>query len=132
MKANVFDRAVQLDMDRNARREAPGMDKIIERLHASDRYVRVGFIDDETLSSWQAWVAQFCARPFSWGRLHFLARRMYRDSPHVEAEVEDLLADPGANLRRIYQQVPRKQMREFRQFAVFEAARQIKERLDVT
>ena len=53
MKANVYDRAVQLDMDRNARLEAPGMDKIIERLHSSDRYVSVGFIDGETLSSWQ-------------------------------------------------------------------------------
>ena len=46
MKANVYDRAVQLDMDRNARQEAPGMDKIIEQLHSSDRYVRVGFIDE--------------------------------------------------------------------------------------
>ena len=132
MKANVFDRAVQLDMDRNARREAPGMDKIIERLHDSDRYVRVGFIDNHILNSWQTWVAQFCARPFSWDRLHFLARRMYRDSPHVEAEVEDFLDDPSAGLKRVYDQVPQKQIREFREFAVNEAARHIMERLDVS
>ena len=132
MKANVYDRAVQLDMDRNARLEAPGMDKIIERLHASDRYVRVGFIDGETLSSWQAWVAHFCARPFSWERLHFMAQRMYRGSPQVEEEVEDFLTDPAANISRVYQQVPQKRISEFRGFAVTEAAREIKERLDVS
>ncbi len=132
MKANVYDRAVQLDMDQNARREAPGMDAIIERLHDSDRYVRVGFIDDETLGAWQAWVAQFCARPFSWERLHFLARRMYKDSPHVEAEVEDFIADPSANLKHVYNQLPRNRIRDFRELAVDESARQIKERLDVS
>lgn len=131
MKANIYDRAVQLDMDRNARHEAPGMDAIIERLHASDRYVRVGFIDGKTLSSWQTWVAHFCARPFSWDRLHFLARRMYKNSPHVEEEVDDFLADPSANIRRVYQQVPQKRINDIREFAVDEAAREIKERLDV-
>lgn len=132
MKANVYDRAVQLDMDRRARREAPGMDAIIERLHDSNRYVSVGFIDDETLNSWQAWVAQFCARPFSWERLHFLARRMYKDSPHVESEVDDFIADPSANLKRVYNQLPRNRISEFREYAVVESARQIKERLDVS
>lgn len=131
MKANVFDRAVQLDLDRNARREAPGMDKIIERLHDSDRYVRVGFIDADTLNEWQAWVAEFCARPFSWDRLHFLARRRYKNSPHVDSEVEDFLSDPSANISRVYEKVPRKQIRDFREFAVTESAREIKERLDV-
>ena len=132
MKANIYDRAVQLDMDRNARLEAPGMDKIIERLHSSDRYVRVGFIDEETLSSWQAWVAHFCARPFSWERLHFLAQRRYRGSPQVEAEVEVFLADPSTSLTQIYQHVPQKRISEFRGYAVTEAAREIKERLDVS
>ena len=132
MKANIYDRAVQLDMDRNARREAPGMDAIIKRLHASDRYVRVGFIDGETLNSWQAWVAHFCARPFSWERLHFLARRMYKDSPHVEEEVDDFLTDPADNLKRVYNRLPSNRIRDFREFAVVEAAREIKERLDVT
>ncbi len=131
LKANVFDRAVQLDMDRRARTEAPGMDKIIERLHESDRYVRVGFIDEDTLSSWQAWVAQFCARPFSWDRLHFLARRMYRDSPTVEQEVDGFLTDPSSNLKQVYDRLPGNRMRDFRQFAVTESARQIKERLDL-
>ena len=132
MKANVYDRAVQLDLDRNARQEAPGMDKIIERLHTSDRYVRVGFIDGEALSSWQAWVAHFCARPFSWERLHFMAQRMYRGSPKVEADVEDFLTDPATNLQQVYQRVPQKRISEFRGFAVTEAAREIKERLDAS
>ena len=130
MKANVYDRAVQLDMDRRARHEAPGMDKIIERLHASDRYVRVGFIDGETLGSWQAWVAHFCARPFSWERLHFLARRMYKNSPEIEEEVDGFLTDPSTNLRSVYNRLPGNRIRDFREFAVAEAAQQIRERLD--
>ena len=132
MRANVYDRAVQLDMDRRARSEAPGMDAIIERLHDSDRYVRVGFIDDETLNSWQAWVAHFCARPFSWERLHFLARRMYKYSPEIEDEVDGFLENPSDNLDRVFQKLPKKRISDFRQFAVHEAAREIKERLDVS
>ena len=132
MKANVYDRAVQLDMDRNARQEAPGMDKIIERCTPPTDTCASASSTVRPSTAGRTWVAHFCARPFSWERLHFLAQRRYRGSPQVEEEVEVFLADPSTSLRQIYQQVPQKRISEFRGYAVTEAAREIKERLDVS
>ncbi len=130
MKANVSDRAIQLDMDRNARKEAPGIDKVIEQLQQSEIGVQVEFIDSVTLSSWRVWVSDFVARPFSWDRLSFLAQRMYRNSQEVQVEVESFLSSLSASLEKVYDRVPKQKLKEFRENAVFESARLIKERLD--
>ena len=130
MKANVSDRAIQLDMDRNARKEAPGMDKVIEQLQQSEIGVQIEFIDSETLSSWRVWVSDFVARPFSWDRLSFLAQRMYRDNQDVQVEVESFLSSLNSSLEKVYDRVPKEKLREFRKNAVVESARLIKERLD--
>lgn len=131
IKASVSDRAVQLDMDREAWEEAPGMDKVIEQLQRSDRGVDVGFIDTETLGQWRSWVSDFSGRPFSWDRLSFLAQRMYRDSEEAQMVVESFLSSLHTNLRGVYSRVPKKKVKEFREKAVSESTRLIKERLDV-
>ena len=130
MKANVSDRAIQLDMDRNARKEAPGMDKVIEQLQQSEIGVQIEFIDSETLSSWRVWVSDFVARPFSWDRLSFLAQRMYRDNQDVQVEVESFLSSLHSSLEKVYDRVPKEKLSEFRENAVSESAKLIKERLD--
>ena len=107
------------------------MDKVIEQLQRSDRGVDVGFIDTETLGQWRAWVSDFSGRPFSWDRLSFLAQRMYRDSEEAQMVVESFLSSLHTNLKGVYSRVPKKKVKEFREKAVSESTRLIKERLDV-
>ena len=57
---------------------------------------------------------------------------MYKNSPEIEDEVDGFLTDPSSNLQRVFQKLPKKRISDFREFAVDEAAREIKERLDVS
>ncbi len=132
VEANVLDRALQLDMDRQAREAAPGMDRIIEQLQQSDRDVQVGFIDAALLSDWRAWVSDFSARPFSWDRLFFLARRRNAGGPETRAIVEDFISSPHSNLQKVHRRVPKEEVKEFRERAIAESARLIREHLNVS
>ena len=130
IEANVWDRAVQLDMDRAAWEQIASMDKVIESLAQSDRGVEVGFIDAATLSRWRTWVADFGRRPFNWDRLYFLARRMYRENEEAQMVAESFLSSLNANLNKVYKKVPRRRIKDFQEEAVSESARLIKEHLD--
>ena len=130
VEANIWDRALQLDMDRAAWEQTASMDRVIESLQRSDWGVEVGFIEAETLGQWRAWVTDFSRRPFNWDRLHFLARRMYRDGEEAQMVVESFLSALHTNLNRVYAKVTRKKIRDFHEEAVSESARLIKEHLN--
>ena len=131
IEANVSDRALQLDLDKAAGDEIANMDNITETLQSSDQDVDVGFIDSETLSQWRAWVSDFSQRQFSWDRLHFLMRRMYRENEEVQMVVESFLSSLPASLERVYERVPRDGIRAFQKMTLRKSVQLIKEYLDV-
>jgi hypothetical protein len=130
VEANVWDRVLHLDLDRVAWEESGAMDGAIGSLPGSDQGVELEFIDADTLGQWRAWVYDFSRRPFNWGRLNFLAQRMYRDSEEAQIVVNSFLSEPQASLGKVYSKVPKKRIKEFRENAVAESVRLIKDHLD--
>ena len=78
VEANIWDRALQLDMDRDA---ISRMDRLIqdgEALTNAHVGVEVGFLDEAQLEEWRDWVSRFLSWEFSWDRLKRALNRMYR------------------------------------------------------
>ena len=131
VKANIWDRALQLDMDKRAREELEGMGQVQGFLEGSESGVEIGFISAETLSRWREWVIESTTREFSWERLRFLTRRMYQDDPYATDLVEQFLQGVPSNLERVYNVVPEEAIAAYRHKAVAESIRLIKEYLSV-
>ncbi|MBM3925570.1 MAG: zinc dependent phospholipase C family protein [SAR202 cluster bacterium] len=129
VEANVSDRALQLDLDRQAWEEVLSIESVLDMLNGSDDGVSIGFIDSPTLAQWRAWVVDFGRRPFSWGRLSFLVRRMYKEDQEAQMVVESFLSGLYTNLNRVYSRVPKKRIKEFNEKSVSESVRLIKENL---
>ena len=128
--ANIWDRALQLDMDRAADEEMSGMGQVRSLLLGSESGVDVGFIEPDTLGQWREWVTEFTSREFSWDRLRFLTRRMYRDDPDAAQMVEDFLQSAPGSLESVYEKVPAGRIAQYREQVITEAARLIREYLD--
>ena len=131
VKANIWDRALQLDMDKMAQEELDGMGQVRSLLEGSESGVEIGFISAETLSRWREWVIEFTTWEFSWERLRFLVGRMYRDDSHAMEEVEQFLHCVPSNLERVYNVVSADTIADYRHKAVAESIRLIKEYLSV-
>ena len=127
--ANIWDRALQLDMDRAAGEELDGMDQVRSMLLGSESGVDVGFIEPDTLVQWREWVTEFTTREFSWDRLRFLTRRMYRDDPDAAQMVEEFLLGAPGSLESVYDRIPEERIGEYREQVITEAARLIREYL---
>lgn len=130
VEANIWDRAVQLDLDRAAWEQGKRMDRVIQWLEKPHGDVEVGFIDSQTLWQWRTWVTDFSRRPFNWDRLHFLAQRMYRENEEAHMIVESFISALHDNLNRVYSKVPRKKVQAFREEAVGQSVRLIKDYLN--
>ena len=121
--ANVWDRALQLEMDRRAYEEtAP---ETYLSLAGAEEDVEIGFIDAPTLKAWREWVESFCGRGFSWDRLRFLARR-HQDPAHLERAqqaADEFLESVPRGLSRLAEIVPPKAVERYEEVVVEEAAR---------
>jgi len=130
IEANVWDRAVQLDMERESIDQMMNVDDIIEALQDADRGVGIGFIDAKILRNWNDWVADFIGRPFKWDRLYFLVKRMYREDEEAQLVANNFLSSLYPNLNKVYRKVPRSLIKDFESMAVCESTRLIREHLD--
>jgi hypothetical protein len=110
---NVMDRALQMEMDRQAYDTVQGLR---HHLVGSEDGIEVGFIDKSTLSQWCQWVEDALARSFSWERLRSIGKRRQAEADYRVAElaVEEFLKDVTLGMRRIYQRVPRRCLEEYR------------------
>ncbi len=106
MRANMLDRALQLDMDRKFWASAG------EALAAVDfdpEEVHVGFLDAETLGQWRDWVFEVVGRGFTWDRLKFMSRRIATgdDLDAAERSVDEFIEGMPGSLDQVYALVPR-------------------------
>ena len=131
VRANIWDRALQLDMDKAASEELHDMEEVRCSLEGSELGVEVEFISTETLGRWREWVTEFTTWEFTWDRLRFLTRRMYQDDAGATEMVEEFLRCVPTNLKRIYDVVPEGKLSAYREKVVTESMRLIKEYLSV-
>ena len=117
MRANMLDRALQLDMDRQV------WDRAANALAAAEfnpEEVDIGFLDTETLGQWRDWVFNVVDRGFTWDRLRFMSRRIAAgdDVSAAERFVDEFIEGMPASLDQVYALVPRTTVADFKTDAV--------------
>jgi hypothetical protein len=99
-RANVMDRVIQFEMDRQKREDRPAIDAMCADIAATALEITIGFIDIETLRRWREVNLDFLMAPPTWERFRNVASRHLRaygvDEP---AELERFMAEVPALLR---------------------------------
>ena len=128
LEGNIWDRALQLEMDRTA---MSGMDGVLrdgETFTEAHVGVEVGFLDEAQLEEWCSWVSRFLSWDFSWDRLKRALNRMYRDDDAVQSEVQTFIENMPESLDRVYEKIPRVKIDAYQQGALKETLAQVRER----
>ena len=128
-EAQIWDRAIQLDMDRQAHQELEGFTQAGQIICSGEEGVEIDFISAEMLAEWRQWVTRFMGWEFDWQRLKRALNRMYRDNNEVQDMVDRFLAEMPSSLDEVYEKVPRKSIEAYRNAAVEQTLLQVKEYL---
>ena len=120
VESHIWDRALQLDMDRRAEQAMQGFTAAGQDIDCSDPGIDVGFLDTEVLREWRGWVQWALGREFSWERLKRALNRMYRDNDNVQTEVERFLEHMPYSMERIYEQIPEDKLDAYQRRALEE------------
>ena len=128
--ANICDRAVQLEMDRQALLKHGGLKSIRSQLTNAHVGVEVGFLSMGVLADWSDWVIGYTQQEFTWDRLKRLARRQYpKDDTAAQKAADDFLSNMPYSLERVYDLVPKKVLQSYRDGAVESWAKMVQEYL---
>ena len=96
-RADMMDRAVQYELDRQARADREEMTQIVRELAHPAQGVEVRFIDDGALSLWRELMVEALNRPPDWERFRFFGGRALKaagvDTPEAFAEFVKTLPD---------------------------------------
>ena len=128
VEANLWDRALQLEMDRKA---APDMDRLLhngEVLAGAEVGVEIGFLGEASLQEWREWVWRFLGWDLTWDRLKRALNRMYRDDDDVQRTVDKFIQDMPLSLERIYDKIPRNKIEIYQEKALEDTLVQVHER----
>ena len=128
LSANIWDRALQLDMDRRALSQTNGLLRDGEALDEADSGVNVDFLDSESLREWREWVCRFLGWEFSWDRLKRALNRIYRDDEDVQLAVDSFIQDMPGSLEQVYEKIPLKQIDNFQKGALEHTLDHVRER----
>jgi hypothetical protein len=113
--ANICDRAVQLEMDRQALLKHGGLKSIRNQLTNAHVDVEVGFLSMRVLADWSDWVIGYTQQEFTWDRLKRLAKRQYpKDDTAAQKVADDFLSNMPYSLKRVYDLVPKKVLQSYR------------------
>jgi hypothetical protein len=128
VEAHLWDRALQLDMDRRALHQMNGSLRNAETLADADSGVDVGFLDSESLKEWREWVCRFLGWEFSWDRLKRALNRIYRDDEEVQQTVDGFIQDMPHSLERVYEKIPLAKIDNYQQGALEHTLEHVVER----
>ena len=106
----MWDRTLQLEMDRKTFAAMDGLHQAAEDIICGDQSVDVGFLEVALLQEWREWVGRFMTRDFSWDRLKRAMNRMYRDNDDVQQTVDKFLQGMPYSLERIYEKIPEERL----------------------
>lgn len=132
VEAQMWDRALQLDMDRVVLTENGGLSTHNDAIASIDTLPALEFLQDELLDEWRGWVARLLGWDFTWERLKRAMNRMYRDNDEVQLVVDGFLEQMPQSLERVYERVPHDLIDHYRQRVVQETIVQAREYLSAT
>ena len=118
VEAQIWDRALQLDMDRRVTESMEGFSSASQEIDCSDPGIDVGFLDTEVLQEWRTWVQWALNREFSWERLKRALNRMYRDNDAVQSEVDRFLENIPYSMEKVYEKIPEEKLAAYEKRAV--------------
>ena len=118
VEADIWDRAVQLDMDRISLPDVRGPLNAGPAVSCGDTDVAVTFFEDGLLGQWKDRVSSFVGREFEWSRLKFALNRMYRDNDQVQETVDRFLDRMPHSLDEVYERIPEAKVENYRREAV--------------
>jgi len=127
VEANIWDRALQLNMDQQTLPKLNGEIHPQELLPCSDQNVSVSFLEDGLLTEWKDWVSRFMGWEFTWDRLKRALNRLYRDDEDVQLTVERFLEGMPRSLEQVYEKVPEGAITAYQQRAVAATIAQVQE-----
>jgi hypothetical protein len=129
VEAHLWDRALQLDLDRKVSEVTDGYSDFSPSIDDAELGVQIGFLEDELLTEWRAWVTRFLGWEFDWERLKRALNRMFRDNDDVQQLVDRFLLEMPESLNRIYDKIPREKMLNYEQQVLRETLAQVREYL---
>ena len=127
IEADIWDRAVQLDMDRLSLPDVSGPLDAGHAVSCGDTGVSISFFEEGLLSQWKERVSSFVGREFDWSRLKFALNRMYRDNDGVQIIVDRFLDRMPYSLEEVYQRIPEAKVENYRSEAVTATIAHIRE-----
>jgi hypothetical protein len=132
VQGNMWDRAMQLDMDREAKANEQEVQRVTEVLEGAEDGVDIGFVEAETLAEWRLWVQRFNSWEFSWERLSRALRRMYGEDEQALAMAEEFIDNMPHSLEKVYELVTPQRMAAYREEAITSSIGLIEEYLDAS
>lgn len=132
VEAHIWDRALQLDMDRWALNGNGGLTAQSDAIAAVTQLPALDFLQDELIDEWRGWVARLLGWDFTWERLKRALNRMYRDNDEVQQVVDGFLAQMPRSLERVYERVSPELIDAYRQRVIDETKAQAREYLSAT
>ena len=127
VEANIWDRALQLDMDRQTLPSLNGETQPQEVLACSDQDVSMPFLEEGLITEWKESVQRFMGWEFTWDRLKRALNRLYRDDEDVQRNVERFLEGMPRSLERVYELVPEAEVTAYQQRAMAATIEQVRE-----
>jgi hypothetical protein len=127
VEANIWDRAMQLDLDRQALRQINGDTRPEKWLACSDHNVSMPFFEEGLLTEWKDRVGRFQVWEFTWDRLKGALNRLYRDDEEVQRTVEKFLEGMPRSLEQVYEKVPEGEVNAYQQRALAATIAQVRE-----
>jgi hypothetical protein len=129
IEGHVWDRALQLDMDRKVLLENDGLSQASDAICDAEQGVIISFLEEAMLQEWRQWVARFLGWDFTWERLKRALNRMYRDDDGVQQVVDHFLQRMPHSLERVYAKVPEVKIEAYQQRVLQETLVQVREYL---
>jgi len=130
-RANIMDRAVQYDLDRQARTDRQAMSHIVKEIVRPVQDLDVGFIDAGALERWRELMAESLNHSPGWERFRYFGGRALKaagvDTPAAFAEFVKTLPDLVAEASDY---VSRERLDAFLEKSLNEGREAIKEYLD--
>ena len=105
----LMDRAIQLDMDKQA---WPILNNSLINIKNANKSLNIKFINNNNLNKWREWIINFLSSDFSWQRLKFMAKRIEKNNPNesVKEMADSFLESIDSNLEKIYSKISKNEI----------------------
>jgi hypothetical protein len=112
--ANVYDRAMQYELDRRERADDPEAMKVIQSTLEDYTPIRgIPFIEDEYLEQWRVVSADVAGLPADFSRFRRMMERHLQDAGVTDEDLDTWAEDPGALIRQAFAVVSEDRIAQF-------------------